>query len=55
MQVLLLCEHGHHDESVQVDPLTEHPEIVASQHVHVKEVQDFAPRLHRFERDYQID
>ena len=45
MQVLLLSEHGHHDECVQVDALTQHPEVVTAQHVHVKEVQHLAPHL----------
>lgn len=38
VKVLLLCEHSHHDKRVQVDAFTEHPEIVAAQHVHVEEV-----------------
>lgn len=47
MQVLLLGEHGHHDERVQVDAFTQHPEIVAAQHVHVEEMQDFTADLQR--------
>ena len=45
MQVLLLSEHGHHDEGVQVDALAQHPEVVATQHVHVEEVQHLASHL----------
>lgn len=51
MQVLLLCEHGHHDERVQVDAFTQHPEIVAAQHVHVEEMQHFAAHLQRAEQE----
>lgn len=47
MQVLLLGEHGHHDERVQVDAFAQHPEIVAAQHVHVEEMQDFTAHLQR--------
>lgn len=47
MQVLLLCEHGHHDERVQVDAFTQHPEIIAAQHVHVEEVQHLTADLQR--------
>lgn len=47
MQVLLLGEHGDHDERVQVDSLAEHPEVVAAQHVHVEEVQHLAADLQR--------
>lgn len=47
MQVLLLGEHGHHDERVQVDAFTQHPEIVAAQHVHVEEMQHFTADLQR--------
>lgn len=43
--MLLLGEHSHHDECVEVDALAEHPEIVATQHVHVEEVQDLAAHL----------
>ena len=38
VQMLLLCEHSHHDEGVQVDAFTQHPEVIAAQHVHVEEV-----------------
>lgn len=38
VQMLLLCKNSHYDESVQVDSFTEHPEIIAAQHVHVEEV-----------------
>lgn len=47
MQMLLLGEHGHHDERVQVDAFTQHPEIVAAQHVHVEEMQHFTADLQR--------
>lgn len=49
MQVLLLGEHGHHDERVQVDAFTQHPEVVAAQHVHVEEMQHFTAHLQRAE------
>lgn len=44
-QVLFLSEHGHHDECVQIDSFTEHPEIVACHHVLVKEMQNLAAQL----------
>lgn len=47
MQMLLLCKHSHHDESVQVDAFTKHPEIIAAQHVHVEEVQHLTANLQR--------
>lgn len=47
VQVLLLGEHGHHDERVQVDAFAQHPEIVAAQHVHVEEMQHFTADLQR--------
>lgn len=47
MQMLLLGEHGHHDERVEVDAFAQHPEIVAAQHVHVEEMQDFTAHLQR--------
>lgn len=47
MQMLFLCKHGHHDKSVQVNPLTQHPEIVTAQHVHVEEMQYLAANLQR--------
>lgn len=43
--MLLLCEDSHHDERVQVNPFTEHPEVVATQHVHMEEVQDLTADL----------
>lgn len=45
MQVLLLCKHRHHDERVQVDAFTEHPEVITAQHVHVKELQHLTANL----------
>ena len=36
-QMLFLCEHGHHDECVQVDALTQHPEVVTRHQVEVDE------------------
>lgn len=47
VQMLLLGEHGHHDERVQVDAFTQHPEVVAAQHVHVEEMQHFTAHLQR--------
>ncbi len=45
--MLLLCKHGHHDEGVQVYAFTEHPEIIATQHVHVEKVQHLTADLQR--------
>ena len=47
VQMLLLCKHSHHDERVQVDAFTEHPEVIAAQHVHVEEVQNLTANLQR--------
>lgn len=47
VQMLLLCKHSHHDKRVQVDAFTEHPKIIAAQHVHVEEVQHFTANLQR--------
>lgn len=47
VQMLLLCKHSHHDERVKVNPFTEHPEIIATQHVHVEKVQHLAANLQR--------
>lgn len=44
-QVLLLSKHGHHDQSVQVDALTQHPEVVAAKQVQVNEEGDLAAGL----------
>lgn len=44
-QVLLLGEHGHHDERVQVDPLAQHPEVVTAQQVEVDEHEQLTAGL----------
>lgn len=44
-EVLLLGEHGHHDERVQVDSLAQHPEVVAAEEVEVDEERDLAAGL----------
>lgn len=44
-EVLLLGEHGHHDERVQVDSLAQHPEVVAAKEVEVNEERDLAAGL----------
>lgn len=45
MQMLLLCKHSHHDERVKINAFTEHPEIIATQHVHVEKVQHLTANL----------
>lgn len=45
--MLLLSKHGHHDERVQIDPLTQHPEVVASKEVKMNEHRHFTARLGR--------
>lgn len=45
MKVLLLSENRHHDKSVKIDALTQHPEIVTSQYVHVEELQHLTTNL----------
>ena len=42
-QVLLLCEHGHHDESVKVDALTQHPEVGGQSAVSGQNVKCLTP------------
>lgn len=44
-EVLLLSEHGHHDQSVQVDALAQHPEVVAAKQVEVNKEGDLAAGL----------
>lgn len=53
LHVLLLSEHGHHNECVQIDPFTEHPEIIARHHVQVDKVQNLAAHLSERNRDTQ--
>ena len=36
-QVLLLSKHSHHNESVKVDPLTQHPEVHTAQNIEMDE------------------
>lgn len=35
--MLLFCKHCHNNQSVQVDALAEHPEVVAAQQIEVDE------------------
>lgn len=44
-EVLFLSKHGHHDQSVQVDALAQHPEVVAAKQVEVNEERDLAAGL----------
>lgn len=44
-QVLLLCKHGHHDERVQVNAFTEHPEVVTAHQVEMDELRHFTAHL----------
>lgn len=37
-QVLFLRKHSHHNESMQVDAFTQHPEVVATHEVQVDEL-----------------
>lgn len=52
MKVLFLSENRHHDKGVQIDALTQHPEIVTAQYVHVEELQHLTTNLqqHRGEK-----
>lgn len=45
--MLLLGEHRHHDQGVQVDSLAEHPEVVAAHGVHLDEGEQLAAGLER--------
>lgn len=44
-QVLLLSKHSHHDERVQVNAFTQHPEVVTAQKVKVDELGHFTAHL----------
>lgn len=44
-QVLLLCKHSHHDEGVQVNAFTEHPEVVTAHQVEMNELRHLAAHL----------
>lgn len=44
-QVLLLGKHGHHNECVQVNAFTEHPEVVTAHQVKMNELRHFAAHL----------
>lgn len=52
--MLLLCEHSHHDERVQVDAFAEHPEVVAAQHIHVEKLQDLTADLQREQKKNKL-
>lgn len=45
VQTLLFSKHCHHDQCVKIDAFTQHPEVVAAQHVLMKELQHFAAYL----------
>lgn len=51
LHALFLSEHGHHDECVQVDPFTQHPEVVAGHQVVVDKMQNLAAQLSEGNRD----
>lgn len=44
-QMLLLCKHSHHDERVQVNAFTEHPEVVTAHQVEMDELRHFTAHL----------
>lgn len=50
--LLLLHEHGHDDEGVQVDPLTQHPEVVTAHGVEIQKLQHLAAGLQRQEEPH---
>jgi len=50
-EILFFRKHRHHDESVQVDALAQHPEVVAAQQVQVDEHEQLAAGLGERERD----
>lgn len=52
-QVLLLSKHSHHDERVQVDALTQHPEVVTAKQVQVDKLGHFTARLLGEKRDHE--
>lgn len=43
--MLLLCEHGHHDQGVQVDAFTQHPEVVTAHQVQLDEDEQLTAAL----------
>jgi hypothetical protein len=43
--VLLFSKHGHHDQRVQVDSLTQHPEVVTAKQVQEYELGHLATGL----------
>lgn len=45
MQTLLFSKHRHHNQRVKINAFAEHPEVVAAQHVLMKELQHFAAYL----------
>lgn len=45
MQTLFFSKHCHHNQRVKINAFTEHPEVVAAQHVLMKELQHFAAYL----------
>lgn len=53
-QVLLLGKHGHHNECVQVNAFTEHPEVVAAHQVKVDELRHFTTNLWEKENDLSV-
>lgn len=44
-QVLLLCKHSHHNECVQVNAFTEHPEVITAHQVMMNELGHFTTNL----------
>lgn len=52
-QVLLLSEHCHHDESVQIDPLTKHPKVVTAKQVEVDKLGHFTAYLEKHKNKHK--
>lgn len=44
-EMLLLCEHSHNNQSVQVDSLAKHPEVVAAHQIEMNKHTDLAACL----------
>lgn len=53
VQMLLLGKHSHHNERVQIDALTKHPEVVTAQHVHVEEMQHLTAHLQEAQQTFK--
>lgn len=52
--MLFFGKHGHDDECVQVNPLTQHPEVVASKDVQMDELRHFTADLNKSNKNIKI-